>query len=77
MQQTALSLEKPARAPEEGAPMLRGSVKMGLLVLLLGLLWLRLSLRRRSRDKLCSHCGRRNPPHRSHCSNCSAPLFEA
>ena len=77
MQPTAFSLEKPAQPPPEGPLMLRGSVKMGLLVLLLGLLWLRLSLRRRSRDKVCSHCGRRNPPHRSHCSNCSAPLFGA
>ena len=75
MRQTALSLERPARAPEEGPLVLRGSVKMGLVVLLLGLLWLRLSLRRRSRDKVCSRCGRRNPPHRSHCTGCSAPLF--
>lgn len=77
MRQTALSLEKPAQAPQDGPLLMRGSVKMGLIVLLLAVLWLRLSFRRRSKDKVCSHCGRRNPPHRSHCTNCSAPLFEA
>ena len=77
MQPTAFSLEKPAQPPPEGPLMLRGSVKMGLLVLLLALLWLRLMLRRRSTDRICSHCGQRNPRHLSHCSKCSAPLFGA
>ncbi|MEI2698180.1 MAG: hypothetical protein V9E94_07485 [Microthrixaceae bacterium] len=53
------------------------STKVFLVVLLLAVLWVRLTLRRRSRDRVCSHCGHRNPPHRSHCTKCSAPLFTA
>jgi hypothetical protein len=45
------------------------------LMLLLGLLYLRLWKRKRSKDRICSHCGHRNPRHRTNCTNCSAPMF--
>ena len=45
-----------------------------LLVLLLAVLYLRLWLRKRHKDKICAHCAERNPPHQSHCLKCSAPL---
>ena len=75
MTQQTLSLEKQEPPPPAGPYVIKFSTKVILVVLLLGVLWVRLSLRRRSRDKVCSHCGHRNPPHRSHCSKCSAPLF--
>jgi len=46
-----------------------------LLVIILGVLYLRLTLRRRKRELVCSHCGKRNPHHLTNCLNCSAPLF--
>ncbi len=49
--------------------------KVLLLVLVGGLLWLRLFLRRRKKDKICPHCNHRNPSHQTNCANCSAPLF--
>lgn len=73
--QTAVSMERQEPAPPEGAPVLKFSTKVGLIVLLLAVLWVRLMLRRRSRDRICSHCGRRNPRHLAHCAGCSAPLF--
>jgi ribosomal protein L40E len=54
---------------------LGGTQKMLLLVLLGSLLYFRLYLRRRKMDRICAHCGERNPPHRQNCSNCSAPLM--
>lgn len=56
---------------------LGGTQKMALLVLLGLLLYLRLFIRRRKKDRICSHCGHRNPPHRQYCTNCSAPLMGA
>lgn len=49
--------------------------KAFLVVIALGLLYLRLALRRRKKRKICSHCGKINPPHQSNCMECSAPLF--
>lgn len=77
MTQQTLSLEKQETPPPAGPYVMKFSTKVFLVVLLLGVLWVRLSLRRRSRDKVCSHCGHRNPPHRSNCTKCSAPLFKA
>ena len=45
------------------------------LMLLLGLLYWRLWRRKRSKDRICPHCGHRNPSHRTNCTECSAPLF--
>jgi ribosomal protein L40E len=36
---------------------------------------LRLVLRRRKKDRICSQCNHRNPHHRANCGNCSAPLM--
>jgi hypothetical protein len=54
---------------------LTGYEKGVILCLLLGLLYLRLYRRKRSQDKICSHCAERNPPHQTNCKKCSAPLF--
>ena len=35
----------------------------------------RTDIRKRNRDRICSHCGHRNPRHRTNCTNCSAPMF--
>ncbi len=78
MRQPAIELKQQASKETVKSPtgfVLGGTQKMVLLVLLFGLLYLRLYFRRRKRDRVCAHCGQRNPPHRSNCSNCSAPLF--
>jgi hypothetical protein len=54
---------------------LAGYEKGIILCLLLGLLYLRLYRRKRRQDKICSHCGQRNPAHQTNCKACSAPLF--
>ena len=54
---------------------LAGYEKGVLLCVLLGLLYLRLYRRKRRQDKICSHCGQRNPAHQTNCRECSAPLF--
>ena len=53
---------------------LQGWQKGFLLVLTLGVLYLRLWARKRRQDHLCDHCGHRNPHHQTHCVKCSAPL---
>ncbi len=55
---------------------LGGTQKMLLLVLLGFLLYFRLHMRRRKKDRVCPHCETRNPAHRRNCSNCSAPLMD-
>ncbi|MDR2696913.1 MAG: zinc finger Ran-binding domain-containing protein [Holophagales bacterium] len=50
--------------------------KAGLLILLMAILYLRLTLRKSKKDRICPHCNRRNPPHRSNCTACSAPLMQ-
>lgn len=47
-----------------------------LLVLVMGFLYLRLYMRKRKKDRICPHCGKRNPPQQSNCMNCSAPLMD-
>ena len=54
---------------------LAGYQKGVLLCVLLGLLYLRLYRRKRLQDRICSHCGQRNPAHQTNCRKCSAPLF--
>ena len=54
---------------------LQGWQKGLLLVVVLGALYLRLWSRKRREDRVCDHCGQRNPHHQNHCVKCSAPLF--
>jgi hypothetical protein len=54
---------------------LQGWQKGLLLVVVLGALYLRLWSRKRKADRLCDHCGQRNPRHQTNCLKCSAPLF--
>jgi len=75
------TVELQSKAPKEiiDSPtgfVLGGTQKMALLVLLGLLLYFRLYQRRRKKDRICSHCNHRNPPHRQNCSNCSAPLMD-
>ncbi len=77
MTQPAIQLEgQPAKPAPRPWYVLRGSQKVGVLVLLAGLLYLRLRRRATSRLRVCSHCGTRNPVHLAHCTKCSAPLFK-
>ncbi|WP_306599465.1 hypothetical protein [Geothrix sp. 21YS21S-2] len=74
------SMEVTQQAPKAGVKSLTGFVLTGpekgvILCVLLGLMYLRLYRRKRSQDKICSHCGTRNPPHQTNCRQCSAPLF--
>jgi hypothetical protein len=76
MRQPAVQLEgQPAPAPRPWY-VITGSQKFGILVLLGGLLYLRLRRRQKSRLRICSHCGQKNPHHLAHCTKCSAPLFQ-
>jgi len=75
MLQHTVQIEQP---PKTNAPekfVFQDYQKAGLLVLVAGILYLRLALRKRKKDKICSHCNFRNPPHRSNCTKCSAPLM--
>jgi ribosomal protein L40E len=67
--------EKPAAPVSPTGLMFTANQKMVLVVLALALLYLRLFMRRRRRDKVCDHCGHRNPPHQANCAECAAPLF--
>ncbi len=69
--------QQPAKAGVKSITgfVLTGPQKGVILCVLLGLMYLRLYRRKRSQDKICSHCGTRNPPHQTNCKQCSAPLF--
>jgi len=67
--------EQPARASAPERFMFQDYQKAGLLVLVAGILYLRLMLRKRKKDKICSRCNYRNPYHQSNCAKCSAPLM--
>lgn len=54
---------------------LQGWQKGLLLVLVLGALYLRIWSRKRKKERICAHCGERNPGHLGNCRSCSAPLF--
>lgn len=74
------TVELQAQPAKTGIPSPTGFVfgstqKMTLLVIVGLLLYLRLHLRRRKKDRICAHCGHRNPTHRQNCTKCSAPLM--
>ena len=77
-QPTTLSLEAPPAAKPPTNPtglILQPWQKGGLLVLILGILYLRLWRRKQAHIQICSHCGKKNPPHQSNCQQCAAPLM--
>ena len=78
MSQPTLSLEAQPAKPKAENPMglfLQPWQKGGLLILLLGILYLRIWRRKQARTQICSHCGKKNPPHQSNCQKCAAPLL--
>ena len=78
MSQPRLSLtEQPERAPSQSPTglVLQGWQKGLLLIVLLGVLYLRIWRRKQARIQVCSHCGKKNPPHQTNCQKCAAPLF--
>ncbi len=76
MAQPALQLqESPAKPPARHGYVISGGMKMALLALVAGVLYLRLITRQRKRKLICSHCGEKNPHHLVNCQRCSAPLF--
>ena len=78
MSQPTLSLEdQPGKSKTESPAgfYLQPWQKGGLLVLILGILYLRMWRRKRAHILVCSHCGKKNPPHQSNCQKCAAPLM--
>ncbi|HEY3400305.1 MAG TPA: hypothetical protein VGK03_06695 [Geothrix sp.] len=78
MTQPTLSLEEQPAAAKPESPtgvILQPWQKGGLLVLLLGILYLRIWRRKQTHILVCSHCGKKNPPHQSNCQKCAAPLM--
>ena len=77
MTQPSLSLQDPAEKPKLESPtgvILQDWQKGLLLVALLGVLYLRIWRRKQRKVLVCSHCGKKNPPHQSNCLKCAAPL---
>lgn len=78
MNQTTLSLQEQPAPPKAGSPTgfyLQPWQKGILLVVVLGILYLRIWRRKQARTQICSHCGKKNPPHQSNCMKCAAPLM--
>jgi ribosomal protein L40E len=78
MSQPTFSLAEQPAQPKAESPVgffLLPWQKGGLLILLLGILYLRTWRRRQARTQICSHCGKKNPPHQSNCQKCGAPLM--
>lgn len=77
MSQASISLQEQApKKPETPTGFfLHPWQKGGLLVILLGILYLRMWRRKKTHDLVCSHCGKKNPPHQSNCQKCAAPLM--
>jgi len=76
MIQQTIQIERP---PSKDAPqdfVFQNYQKYGLLILLAGLLYFRLVLRKRKNDRVCPRCDFRNQPHISNCTNCGAPLMD-
>ena len=78
MSQTTLSLQEQPATPKADSPtglFLHPWQKGALLIALLGILYLRSWRRKQARTRICSHCGKKNPPHQSNCQKCAAPLM--
>ncbi len=77
MSQPTLSLEEAPKPPATGLGgfTLQSGQKALLLIVLLGILYLRIWRRKQARVQICSHCGKKNPPHQSNCMKCAAPLM--
>jgi ribosomal protein L40E len=75
LQETSLEAPTPAPAPQKDY-VFQNYHKAGLIILLAAILYFRLTLRKRKKDKICPHCEYRNPHHRSNCTKCSAPLLD-
>lgn len=77
MTQQTLSLEEQPPKPKESPTgiILQPWQKGGLLVIILGILYLRIWRRKQAHILVCSHCGKKNPPHQSNCQKCAAPLM--
>jgi ribosomal protein L40E len=78
MIQTTLSLAEQPAKPKAESPSgfyLQPWQKGGLLVVLLGILYVRIWRRKQAKTQICSHCGKKNPPHQSNCMKCAAPLM--
>jgi ribosomal protein L40E len=78
MSQPTLSLEEQPAKPRAASPTgfyLQPWQKGSLLIVVLGILYLRIWRRKQARVLICSHCGKTNPPHQSNCQKCSAPLM--
>lgn len=78
MTQPTLSLQEQPAEPKVHSPtglVLQSWQKALLLIVLLGVLYLRIWRRKQARIQICSHCGKKNPPHQSNCIKCAAPLL--
>ncbi|MCM2250383.1 MAG: hypothetical protein NDI58_07490 [Geothrix sp.] len=78
MNQPTLTLEEqpaPAKPQSPTGFILSPGQKGGLLILVLGILYLRIWRRKQKHILVCSHCGKKNPPHQSNCQKCAAPLL--
>ena len=77
-QPTTLTLQDRPEKPKAESPtgfILQPWQKGTLLILLLGVLYLRIWRRKRAHILVCNHCGKKNPPHQSNCQKCAAPLM--
>ena len=78
MMQTTLSLEgvpkEPAKSPT--GFYLQPAQKGLLLIIVLGILYLRIWRRKKEHVQYCSHCGKKNPAHLTNCQKCAAPLLK-
>jgi len=75
MLQETTQIPPPPVSPREKEFVFQNYHKAGLLILVAGILYFRLTMRKRKNDKICPHCEYRNPYHRSNCTKCSAPLL--
>ena len=76
-QPNTLSLEEAPKQPAKSPTgfFLQPAQKGLLLVIILGILYLRIWRRKKEHVQVCSHCGKKNPPHQVNCQKCSAPLL--
>jgi tRNA(Ile2) C34 agmatinyltransferase TiaS len=76
MIQQTVQLEPPPGAGARQEFVFHNYQKYGLLILLAGLLYLRLVLRKRRNERTCPRCGHRNQSQLSNCAKCSSPLMD-